>query len=329
MLKKTIIICFLFLFALISSLLLVKKNVFAGWVLTKQGQLIYESQGAVLGREEKATDLERKTEVQQERQVNQEEQEEVVTTRQLSRQEGKVILERKDQRIKVRLQNELGEEEELPEGTESAEFEIEDSEDENKTTIKSTGNAFIVIRNKIAAQTHFPLMVNLLTNELIVTTPAGQKVVTILPDAAVQHMLAANVLDQLGGKGGLLWLATQPTATPSATPTVEATPSATPTESLTPTPTGEITVTPTETVIPTEIPTPTPTTTESAAEETITLTTTQEGVLAYEIPGLKFKKLLGVWKVSLKRTAVVSAETGELLSIQESPSTRILDLLSF
>src|SRR3990167_5176005 len=116
----------------------------------------------------------------------------------------------------------------LQEDTDFEEVVINPSEEEDDIIVRSSGSASLVIRNKIFAQTHFPLMVNLETNELIVTTPKGTKTVTILPDKAVENMLAANVLDQLGGKGGILWLSNQ--ATPSAAPTSTHSASPTPSE---------------------------------------------------------------------------------------------------
>ena len=115
------------------------------------------------------------------------------------------------------------------------------------------------------AETKFPLSVNLATNELIVTTPAGERVVTVLPDQAVQNMLAANVIDQLG-----------------ATP-----------------------------------------------EETGVTLGERQGVPVYEIPGVKQRKLLGFIPVTIEQTAIVSAETGELVATEDvSLVERVVDLLS-
>lgn len=318
--RKTLFKSFLLLLGCF-SFFLITKEVLAGWVLTSEGQLIFES--SVLGKKnENAPPGLQKAPGQTKKEPI-----EVQTPAEIKAtppgQEAKTVhLKPKGNQLEVTIEDENGEEIEIPEGTESAEFEIEDRE--QTTKIRSMKNSYAVIRNKIAAQTHFPLMVNLDTNELIVTTPKGQKVVTVLPDKAVQNMLAANVIDQLGGKGGLLWLEYQtsltPTATPSATPTA--------TESATPTPeegeatgAGEVEIS----------PTPEPTLPEEAVptvEEVITLTTTNEGDLAYEIPGIKFKKLLGIIKIKLDRTVLVSAETGELLGIRQTLLARILDLLS-
>ncbi len=304
--KKTLIRLFLCL-AGVFSLLVFTNEVSAHWILTSEGLLIFDSSEQVLGRKEgisppgleKAPGQEKKEET------------ELPTTESTEEKKPKKVkLVPKGLQLQVTIEDENGEEIELPEGTESAEFEIE--EPEETTKIRSMKNSYAVIRNKIAAQTHFPLMVNLETNELIVTTPKGQKVVTVLPDKAVENMLAANVIDQLGGKGGLLWLEYQasltPTSTPSATPTGA-------TESATPTPEGA-----TEAGTIEEEPPP--------VEEVVSLTTTDEGILAYEIPGIKYKKLFGLIKITLKRNVIVSAETGELLGIQQSLLTRILDLLS-
>ncbi|MBI4062352.1 hypothetical protein HY410_00360 [Candidatus Gottesmanbacteria bacterium] len=195
--------------------------------------------------------------------------------------------------------------------TDSSTIVINPPDDQDDIVIRASGSASQVIRNKIFAQTHFPLMVNLETNELMVTTPKGTKIVTVLPDKAVQNMLAANVLDQLGGKGGLLWLANQ--ATPSATPI--ATPSAEPS------PTGEASASGTPTATPAEV-------VESQTGEQIVLTEQADGTLVYRIPGFKNKKFLGIFAVSLARIAVVSAQTGELIAIEQNFLSRILDTLS-
>jgi hypothetical protein len=174
---------FLKLFSLLlglSFLLIIAKDVSAGWLLTSDGQLIFTPN--VLGRKTEKTippGLEKKE------------------TPPAEKKPAKVKLEPKGYQLQVTLEDEDGEEIEVPEGTESAEFEIEEPEDKTTVKVRSLKNSYAVIRNKIAAQTHFPLMVNLETNELIVTTPAGQKVVTVLPDKAVENMLAANVIDQL------------------------------------------------------------------------------------------------------------------------------------
>lgn len=241
---------------------------------------------------------------------------------------GSVIIQSKGNKLKItEVEDEDGDEfeiedEEEQESTESAEFDT-DPDDDNSLEIKAHGNAALVISNKLAAQTNFPLRVNLDTNELIVNTPKGAKIVTVLPDAAVANMLAANVLDQIGGKGGLLWLAENPSPTPIATPsaTPTATVSATPTSSEpTATPSGE----------PSATPSAEPSVEPGSLEALpIQLVLTDDGILAYEIEGSKLEKLLGLFEVELDRIVVVSAETGELIEIDQNFLTRLLDLVSF
>jgi len=66
--------------------------------------------------------------------------------------------------------------------------------------IRALQSKAIIERLNVQALTDLPLSVDLSTNILTVTTPAGEKQVTVLPDQAVQNMLAANVIDRLGGQ---------------------------------------------------------------------------------------------------------------------------------
>ena len=206
---------------------------------------------------------------------------------------------------------------------EEEEFEVDGGR--NSFKVRAHENASLVIRNKLAAQTNFPLKVNLETNELIVTTPKGEKTVTVLPDQAVFNMLAANVLDQLGGKGGLQWLADQvtPTSTPSGSLTPTSTPSATITDfpSPTSTPSGEVTETPETSPAEFEAE-------EFEGESPIRLILDDGGNLIYEIDGVKVQRFLGLFKVDVNRIVIVSAETGELIEVKQNLANRILDLLS-
>ena len=227
----------------------------------------------------------------------------------LPSQAKSVRIEGRGNSLQVQPLDDEGEDLEFSEGDEVDSFVLEDEEDddddeddeddESEVEVRSVDNAALVIRNKLAAQTHFPLMVNLETNELIVTTPNGQKTVAVLPDQAVNHMLAAGVLDQIGGKGGIKWLEQQE-ATPSPTP---ATDSAEPTA----TPSGEP---------------------DEEEEAAVVLAADADGELVYVISGTKFERLFGFFPVGLRRNAIVSAETGELIRVNQSIFTRLLDLLS-
>ena len=102
------------------------------------------------------------------------------------------------------MENELGEETELGE---DEIISIDERADRNQirirtfdTTADQLQNRAIIERLNTQALTDLPLSVNLETNELIVTTSIGERTVTILPDQAVQNMLAANVIDRMSGQ---------------------------------------------------------------------------------------------------------------------------------
>ncbi len=78
------------------------------------------------------------------------------------------------------------------------EVEIEPHQDANKVKIATSGaDKLEFTRNKVGAETKMPLSVNPDTNELSVETPKGTKVVTVLPDAAVQNILMNKVIDSV------------------------------------------------------------------------------------------------------------------------------------
>lgn len=193
----------------------------------------------------------------------------------------KLRLERREDRTVIKMEDEKGEKIELPPGTENEVFKIEERADKGQVRVSTLQDRFVFSREDIAATTNFPLSINLETNKLTVTTPAGEKVVTVLPDQAVKNMLAANVIDQVGGAAFVQ--DAQKVATQAGT----------------------------------------------TLEDVIKLSTTREGVLAYEIPGIKQEKLLGFLNVNISKTALVSAETGELLGVRQNLLSQILDLVSF
>ncbi len=100
--------------------------------------------------------------------------------------------------FRLKAENESGQEVELKhDEQDKLEQEIENKLDDDGVKIATNSGKPIIIRNNIAAQTNFPLSIDVGTNQLIVTTPNGQKIVTILPDQAVQNLLATNVINKV------------------------------------------------------------------------------------------------------------------------------------
>lgn len=187
----------------------------------------------------------------------------------------KVRIEQKEGRLIIKGETEEGDEIILGE---QELFKIEERLDKNTIKIATgSGNSFIFARGTIGAQSNFPLSVDLATNALSVNTPAGVKVVTVLPDAAVQNMLAANVISRLSTE-------TITGATPSAA---------------------------------------------LKGVGDIVQFELRSGVPVYEIAGLSNQKLLGFIPVVIPTKAVVSAETGALVTKETSPLNTLLDLVSF
>ncbi len=150
-------------------------------------------------------------------------------------------------------ENEIEDEEELEveSGTEAAKIKV-------KIKVKRVDNRFVITEREIEAETNFPLSVNPETRELTVTTPAGEKVVTILPDQAVSNMLANNVFDR---------------------------------------------------------------------QENVNIVFEDETVI-YRISGARDERLFGLFRITLPSTAIVSADTGQLIAQEQAFLFRFLDLLS-
>lgn len=183
----------------------------------------------------------------------------------------KVRYEIRDGRVIIKAETEEGEnvpEQEL--------FKIEDRLDKNDIKVATEGAKLLVARNNVGALSNFPLQLDLNTNQLIVSTPAGSKTVTTLPDQAVQNLLAANIISRL-----------DPTVLQQAAQT------------------GDLT----------------------SVSGVIALGE-RNGVLAYEIAGLRDFRLLGFIPITTPVTVFVSAETGQTVAQEQPLLSTIVDLLS-
>ena len=100
-----------------------------------------------------------------------------------------------DGKVVTKVKNEKDEEVEVEDEVED-ELVKEASEKLEDRGIKVASNSaelgFVEKGHRV--RTNFPLTVNPVTGELIVTTPAGAKVVTVLPNVAIENLIKAGVL---------------------------------------------------------------------------------------------------------------------------------------
>ena len=187
----------------------------------------------------------------------------------------KTRLEYRGDRVIIKAEQEDGTEVELEDDTL---LKIDERLGTSGIKIATVGAEKFVIQRGIAgAVTDFPVSIDLATNTLTVNTPTGQRTLTVLPDQAIQNLLAANIVNRIGGQA-----------------VIDAARS------------GELT----------------------SASQLATLGV-QNGVPIYEINGISDQKLLGFIPVAIEKTVTVSAETGEVVTTQESFGSRVLDLLAF
>lgn len=99
----------------------------------------------------------------------------------------------------LKVEDESGEEVEIEDDElEELEDMVEDElADDDIQLTPTADNQLAVTKNQVAALTNFPLSINVETKELIVTTPAGQKIVTVLPDEAVANLLATGIINRV------------------------------------------------------------------------------------------------------------------------------------
>lgn len=222
MLKK------LFYSLLIGGSLLVSivHPAFADWKMDSSGNLVY-SQPQVLGdedekkqeeknenkvenqsktedrkeNEEKLGERERETrkEMEKERERNQ-----IGEKKEIKNEEIKSIdLDRtEDDQIEIKIETKKQEKIENVQDNFEIDDESDDADDPETDKIKiSTGEGkgeFKIERNKIMVKTNYPLSVNPETKALTVTTPAGEKTITVLPDKAADIIKELGVVDDTG-----------------------------------------------------------------------------------------------------------------------------------
>ncbi|KXK09211.1 MAG: hypothetical protein UZ21_OP11001000269 [Microgenomates bacterium OLB22] len=99
----------------------------------------------------------------------------------------------------LKAENEDGEEVDVAD-EDLAELENElgdELEEDDIRLVPTADHQLALTQYQIAALTDFPILVNSQTRELIVTTPDGQRVVTVLPGEAVQNLLATGIINSM------------------------------------------------------------------------------------------------------------------------------------
>lgn len=110
----------------------------------------------------------------------------------------KTRLEFRDDRVIIKAEQEDGTEVELEDDTL---LKIDERLGASGIRVATVGaEKFVVQRGIAGAVTDFPLSIDLATNTLSVTTPTGQRTLTVLPDQAIQNLLAANIVNRIGGQ---------------------------------------------------------------------------------------------------------------------------------
>ncbi|KKQ96529.1 MAG: hypothetical protein A3C27_02200 [Candidatus Levybacteria bacterium RIFCSPHIGHO2_02_FULL_39_36] len=208
----------------------------------------------------------------------------------------KTRLEIRADRVVLKAEREDGTEEELDDETLD---EVKVRLAQSDINIATEGGEVVIAKRHLGARTQFPLSIDLSTNTLIVTTPAGQKAVAVLPDVAVRNILTKGILSKIGGgivspSGGL---DRGSDATGKAGLVAE-------TESV-----------------------------EEELEEPVLLADSitleeEDGELVYKMEGISDQRLFGFIPVLIERTIAVSAETGDVASVRSPLFDRILDIIS-
>ncbi len=102
----------------------------------------------------------------------------------------KIKIEKEDGKLMLKKEYQDGKEEKMGE---DKMIKVKEKRGE-ELTIENDKQETILRRGKVKARTNFPLSINPDTNELVVTTPAGSKVVSVLPDTAVKALVDNGVL---------------------------------------------------------------------------------------------------------------------------------------
>lgn len=103
-------------------------------------------------------------------------------------------------KIETKVKEAEGETELENEAENEAVKEMETELEKQDVKIATAPGQIALVNKKVGALSTFPLSVNPTTKQLTVTTPAGTKVVAVLPQQAIDNMLASKVMDDVLGE---------------------------------------------------------------------------------------------------------------------------------
>ncbi|OGK44728.1 hypothetical protein A2957_00120 [Candidatus Roizmanbacteria bacterium RIFCSPLOWO2_01_FULL_38_11] len=104
----------------------------------------------------------------------------------------------RDGKLRVEAESENGESVDIPdEATSELENSFNDELEQEGIEIDSSEKEPTIVKNGFKAKTAFPLTIDPITKALTITTPTGDKQVTILPDQAIANLKASGVLDNI------------------------------------------------------------------------------------------------------------------------------------
>jgi len=164
----------------------------AGILLTNEGQLVYQEDQVLGEQDDRGGAAIRELPAPVRRLLPQ-------PGKSTSGEPSRIRLENAGDLLKVQVKSQNGRETEInsekimeiaPRGSQEEKNRI-------RITTEDGQGKMVISRNEIRARTHFPLSVDPETNELIVTTPAGEKRVTVLPDQAVKNLTERGLIDRV------------------------------------------------------------------------------------------------------------------------------------
>lgn len=78
--------------------------------------------------------------------------------------------------------------------------EVEKELDKEDVKIATAPGQMALVNKRVGALSNFPISIDPTTRQLTVTTPSGSKVVAVLPQKAIDNMLASKVMDDVVGE---------------------------------------------------------------------------------------------------------------------------------